>query len=221
MGIKENLKSKRKELGYTLEDVAVQIGIKRSTLQRYESGMIANIPSDKIEKLAEIYQTTPAQLMNWDFSPRTDSANVLTEIFSDSGKEFTNILPIINKRYPLLGAISCGEPTFTSTCFEGYVEAGSAVQADFCLRARGDSMINARINNGDIVFIRKQTDVDEGEIAAVIINDEAMLKRVFKHNDFIQLQAENPHVKPILYRKDDNANIRIIGKAVAFQSDIV
>ena len=82
-------------------------------------------------------------------------------------------------------------------------------------------MIGARINDGDIVFIRKQPDVDDGEIAAVLIDDEATLKRVYKKKDSLVLQAENPKYAPIVCTAENCDMCRIIGKAIAFQSDIV
>nr|WP_259549216.1 S24 family peptidase [Heyndrickxia oleronia] len=80
----------------------------------------------------------------------------------------------------------------------------------FYLRAKGDSMVNARILDGDLLLIRRQNDVENGEIAAVAIGDEAVLKRVYKTNNNIILQSENPNYPPIVL--DDKKNIRIIGK---------
>lgn len=131
-------------------------------------------------------------------------------------------LPIETRRFPVLGEIACGEPIFCNEERELYVEAGADIKADFCLIARGDSMINARIHNGDIVFIRRQPEVNNGEIAAVVIEDEATLKRVFYYKDenIISLNAENPAYKPMIYRAEELDTIFILGKAVAFQSDV-
>ena len=106
--------------------------------------------------------------------------------------------------------------------FEAYVEAGANIKADFCLRAKGDSMIGARIYDGDIVFIHKQEMVDDGEIAAVLIDDEATLKRVYydQENNVIQLFAENPQYKTMRFVGEELNHIRILGKAVALQTDI-
>lgn len=82
-------------------------------------------------------------------------------------------------------------------------------------------MINARIYDGDIVFVKSQPDVLDGEIAAVLIDDEATLKRVYKMNGFVQLQAENPKYKPMIFSKDNCINFRILGKAIAFQGNII
>lgn len=103
---------------------------------------------------------------------------------------------------------------------EGYIDAPEDVEADFCLRCRGDSMIGARILDGDIVFIRSQNDVDDGEIAAVLIDSEATLKRVYKLGDRLELRAENPHFPRMVYQGLELADVRIIGKAVAFLSEV-
>lgn len=122
----------------------------------------------------------------------------------------------------MLGNIACGKPIFADEQFEAYIEAGANIKADFCLRAKGDSMIGARIYDGDIVFIRKQEMVDDGEIAAVLIDDEATLKRVYydQENNVIQLFAENPQYKTMRFVGEELNRIRILGKAVALQTDV-
>lgn len=171
--------------------------------------MIANMRRDKIASLAKALHTTPAYLMGWiDESPR--------EIMPD------NLFRIETKKFPLLGDIACGEPIFADEEKELYVEAGANVHADFCLRAKGDSMTGARIQDGDIVFIKKQEMVDDGEIAAVLIEDEATLKRVYydQENNILQLFAENPKFKTMRFSGEELNHVRILGKAIAFQSDI-
>ena len=105
---------------------------------------------------------------------------------------------------------------------ESYVVVGTDIQADFCLKAKGDSMINARIMDGDIVFIRKQPAVENGDIAAVLIDDEVTLKRVYyyKEENMLRLYPENPAYKPFTYIGEELNRIRILGKAIAFQSDV-
>ena len=101
------------------------------------------------------------------------------------------------------------------------MEAGTEIHADFILIAEGDSMTGARIFDGDLVFIRKQDIVENGEIAAVAVDDEATLKRFYKYgDDLVVLRAENPEYKNQEYRAEDGRQIRILGKAVAFQSDV-
>jgi repressor LexA len=125
------------------------------------------------------------------------------------------------KKLPVIGTIAAGTPIFAQENIESYEYVPDNFHADFCLRVKGDSMINARILDGDIVYIRKQPDVNNGEIAAVLIdNEEATLKRVYKLNGTIILRAENPNYKDIIITKKDSKDVRILGKAVFFKSEV-
>lgn len=210
--LNENIKKARSASNKTLEDVAAIVGVSRQTIQKYESGVISNIPSDKVELLAKALDTTPAFLMGWENSSPT--ADIM---------RYDNIRPISLKKFPLLGEIACGKPIFADEDRESYILAGSDIRADFCLKAKGDSMVNARILDGDIVFIRRQDMVDNGEIAAVIIDDEATLKRVFYYpeKDLLILKAENAKFSDLIYSGSELEQIRVLGKAVAFQSDVI
>ena len=132
------------------------------------------------------------------------------------------IFPIARRRFPLVGEIACGEPLIANREHETYVEASADIHADFCLRAKGDSMIGARILDGDIVFIKEQPMVNNGEIAAVIIDNEATLKRVFYYPERqkLVLNPENPGYEPLVYVGEELNQIRILGKAVCFMSNI-
>ncbi len=203
--IGQKIKALREENNLTLEQVGNAVGVGKSTVRKWENGIIANMRRDKIADLAKVLHTTPAYLMGWKEEIQVD-----------------NLYRIETKKYPLLGNIACSEPIFADEQFEAYVEAGANIKADFCLRARGDSMIGARIYDGDIVFIRKQEMVENGEIAAVIIGDEATLKRVQynpEENELL-LFAENPQYRTMRYSGEDLDHVRILGKAVAFQSDL-
>lgn len=142
------------------------------------------------------------------------------EDFRPQIPDLPNILPITTRKIPILGTIACGEPIMTDPPFEAYVELGSNVNADFALRASGDSMTGARIQDGDIVFIRSQPTVDDGEIAAVLIDGEATLKRVRHAGTDLVLWPENPAYQPIIVPAGSAKDIRVLGKAVAFQSDV-
>lgn len=189
----------------TLEQVANIVGVGKSTVRKWETGEIANMRRDKIASLAKALRTTPEYLMGWSSSVAAD-----------------NIFRIEKQKFRMLGNIACGEPTFASEETELYVEVGSTVHADFCLRAKGDSMIGARIYDGDIVFIKQQDIVENGEIAAVLIGDEATLKRVYYDHEAgeVSLYPENPQYKTLRYCGEELNQIRILGKAIAFQSDI-
>ena len=120
----------------------------------------------------------------------------------------------------MLGNIACGEPIFAEEDFEGYIELEDGIKADFCLRAKGDSMIGARIYDGDIVFIKSQSMVENGEIAVALIGDEATLKRVMYYPDknMLILKPENTNYQDIVLIGEELNTVRILGKAVAFQS---
>ena len=124
------------------------------------------------------------------------------------------------KALPILGQIACGEPIFANEESGEIVITDINTDADFCLIAKGDSMKDARICNGDTVFIKKTDFVANGEIAAVIINDEATLKRVYYYpeSEKLMLLPENSNYEPLVFVGKELDKIRIIGKAVAFQS---
>ncbi|NBI64904.1 XRE family transcriptional regulator [Clostridiales bacterium] len=212
------IKKLRTEQGMTLEDLGNKVGVGKSTVRKWENGVIANMRRDKIAKVATALNVSPAYLMGWEDADNTINSNRNLDI-----SDFDNIYPIETKRIPLLGDIACGQPIYANEDRESYVLAGTDIDADFCLKAKGDSMIGARINDGDIVFIKKQDIVENGEIAAVIIDDEATLKRVYYERDRnrLMLQAENPKYRPYAYEGEELDHIRILGKAIAFQSDII
>ena len=202
--ISNRLKDLRIKRNLSLEELAKRVGTSRQTIHRYENGTINNIPPEKVERLAKALGTTPSMLMGWQGS-------------------YDNIIPISTKRLPILGDIACGEPIYAEEEHESFCATSGELDADFCLRAKGNSMIGARINDGDIVFIKAQESVDNGEIAAVIIGDEATLKRVYYYPDEgkLVLSPENPRYAPLVYVNDELDTIKIIGKAVMFQSRIV
>lgn len=123
-------------------------------------------------------------------------------------------------RVPLLGIIACGEPILAEKNDSSLTTVPDGVRADFALRCKGESMINARIHDGDIVYIRSQPMVDDGEIAAVLIGEEATLKRVYRHAGRLELRAANPSFPNLFFNEKDTDQIRILGKAVAFTSRI-
>ena len=120
------------------------------------------------------------------------------------------------KKVPLLGTIAAGLPILAEENVESYLPVLSSCNVDFALRIKGDSMIGARIYDGDIVYIKSQNDVEDGEIAAVLIDNEATLKRVYKFNDAVHLNPSNPEYKPMIYTKNNCQYFKILGKAVFF-----
>lgn len=211
MLLNDKLKARRIELGLTMLDVAKSVGVSEATISRWESGDIGNMRRDKIALYAKALKTSPLFIMGID-NDTDEEENIFDK--------YDNISPIKLKKFPLLGEIACGEPIWADEEKESYVMANMDIKADFCLTAKGDSMINARINDGDIVFIKKMPMVNNGEIAAVIIDNEATLKRVYYYpnKSKLVLNPENPAYEPLVYLKDELNTIRILGKAVYFMS---
>ena len=200
----ERIRIQRERTGLTSSELAAKIDVSKQNMYKYENDIITNIPSDKIELIAKYLNVSPAYIMGWE-----DNQNIYS---------FDNIRPIKRKKFPLLGEIACGKPIYCNEAYETYIEAAEDIQADFCLIAKGDSMINARIFDGDIIFIKEQPIVQNGEIAAVVIEDEATLKKIYIKTDKIILRPENPVYDDIIYEKEDMNMVKILGKAVAFQS---
>lgn len=187
-------------------------GIGKSSISTYISGEYE--PKQKnLYRIAKALDVSEAWLMGLDVPMEREKASDFPQS--------PDILPLPKtKRVPLLGTIACGEPILAEENLEGYVEAADEVEADFALRCRGDSMINARIYDGNLVYIREQPDVENGEIAAVLIGDEATLKRVYKYPGQVVLQPENPQYPPLVYTGEQLQDFRILGKAVAFLSRV-
>lgn len=203
----ERMKEQRKRLGLSAEYVAEKLGVSPATIYRYEKGDIEKMPGNILEPISRILNTTPAYLMGWDDSPLPD-----------------NIMPMpkMNK-IPLIGSIACGDPILAAENIESEVDIPEHIKADFALRCKGDSMIGARIFDGDIVYIRQQPTVENGQIAAVLIDDEATLKRVYLYPDSnkLVLTPENAKYEPFIYIGEEINSVRILGLAVAFTSAVV
>lgn len=200
------LKQRRLELKLTLEEVGNFVGVGKSTVKKWEDGYIANMKRDKIASLAKVLEISPAIIMGLE-----------TEI----NYEYNNIIPLPNmNRIPLLGNIACGEPILAEENIECNIDIPEDITADFALRCKGDSMIDARILNDDIVYIKQQPTVNNGEIAAVLIGDEATLKKVYLTGDTLTLLACNSSYEPFIYTGEELEKIRILGKAVGFTSKI-
>lgn len=161
-------------------------------------------------------------------APRVDKVDTMAKLFSVERSDFyregtrsgdipPGFEPLPNMRkVPLVGAIACGQPITAEENIEGYVDVPEQVHCDFSLRCRGDSMIGAGISDGDIVYIRSQPEVDNGQIAAVRIGDEATLKRVYWDGSQLTLLPENRSFPPMVYSGQDLEQVHIEGLAVGF-----
>ena len=206
----ENIRRLREEKNISQETLAKLTGYtNRSSIAKIEKGLV-DLSQSKIELFARVLNTAPSALTGWTDTP---SGHMSTE----------NISNIERRHIPLLGEIACGIPILAEeNTTSVYAQCMDQFAADFCLKCKGDSMINARIFDGDIVFIKRQSVVENGEIAAVIIDNEATLKRIAYYPDknMLILKAENPAYSDLIYTGNELDSIRVIGKAVAFQSMI-
>ena len=206
--IGEYLAKRRQDLGLMQNEVGSYVGVSEGTVSRWESGYIKNMKRNNIYKLAQILRISPLVLLN-DTIP-ADQENDMPQA--------KNIIPFNAKRVPLVGRIAAGTPILAEQNIDGYENLADGVQADFCLQVQGDSMVGANIHSGDIVFIRQQEEVEDGEIAAVLIDDSATLKRFYRHDGAVELRPENPRYKSMIFTADNCQQFRVLGKAVALQT---
>lgn len=209
------IKKLRESHGMSQEDLAKRLGYKtKSAVSKIESDM-RDVSQSTISDLSRIFNVSPSYILGFTDSPSRSPLPTAEEF------EKYGLRPITKKRVPLLGNIPCGEPKYADEDIECYVEIGNDVKADFCLRAKGDSMIGARIHDGDLVFIRSTPQVDNGQIAAVIIDDEATLKRVYYYpeNNMMILKPENSKYKDLIYLGDQLETVRILGLAVGLWTE--
>ena len=213
---KDVLAQLRQERNISQRFLSEALGLSHSAIGMYESGK--REPNYEIlESIADYFNVDMNYLLG-----KTLIRNSYRELGDDGTNYIDNLYKIDKIKLPMLGTIACGEPIFADEDRESYVMVGTEIRADFCLKCQGDSMINARIHDGDIVFIRKQDIVDNGEIAAVIIDDEATLKRFYyyKEQNIVILRPENSKYKDIILTGEQLERVKVLGKAVAFQSDV-
>lgn len=197
--MKELIKTRRKELNITLEEIGDYVGVSKTTVQRWESGNISNMRRDRIKKLSEILQIDAEQLLGIEMQQET---------------RFTKI--------PVLGKVAAGVPVSAQEDVLGYEDVPNEWVENckmFALKIKGDSM-EPRIAEGDIVIVREQKTVENGEIAIVIIGDEAVCKKVVKHSDSLVLVSLNAKYEPMLFSLEDmdKKPVVIAGKVVELRA---
>lgn len=206
MEIRHILNKLKSENGLTTEQLSALSGVPKGTLNKLLNGETGNPRGETLKKLAGALNC-PVEV----FYARTEEEFCLC----NAG----DIRPVRRHSMPLMGEIAAGIPIYADEQAET-IDCDDSARGDFVLKVRGDSMTGARIMDGDIVFIRRQDDVDDGEIAAVLLDNEATLKRVYHIKNGLQLLSMNPKYPPMIFTFDECDSIRILGKAVGFQSKL-
>lgn len=186
-------------------------GLSKARISQYTHGVYSP-NGDALCRLAEALSVSEAWLLG-----KTDLMES-EETFLPNGLE-----PIRCRPFPVLGDIACGDPILALESIDDFISAPDDTNADFILIAKGDSMVGARIFDGDEVLIRQADMVNNGEIAAVIVDDEATLKRFYyePQNARLVLQPENPKYRPMVYEGEDLNRVRIVGQAVKVLSKLL
>lgn len=198
----------------TQSELATKLGVSRSTVGMYETG--AREPDfEAMEAIADTFNVDMDYLMG---RSQVERKNPITPPESEIPPGFQP-LPAMTE-VPLVGRIACGTPITAEENVERMVCVPSKWHATFTLTCEGTSM-EPRIHDGDLVAIRSQPTVENGEVAAVRIEGEATLKRVYLHSNFIELRAENPNFESIILAKEDMNTVTIEGKAVGLCRDIL
>ncbi len=197
----QNIRYYLKKYGKTQKEICKDLGFKEMTFSDWVNAK--TYPRiDKIEKIANYFHVQKADLVE------------------EKRKPLKNIVPIERCMVPIIGQIAAGKPILADEHIEAFLPCDTGVHADFGLVVSGDSMIGADIHDGDVVFIRSQPIVDDGQIAAVRIDDDATLKRFYKNPDGCTLVSMNPQYPPMIFNSDNCDSIQIIGLAVAKYSVI-
>ena len=215
--LSERIKERRTAYDYTLFEVAEKLGVKESTMQRYESGQIKNIPYESIVTLADIFNCSPSYLMGWTDMPHD------TQVKASNSDMNTP-----TKRIPLVGRIAAGQPIAAQEHIEDWLIVDERDHVHFALRVKGDSMTGVGIYDGDIIYVREQPTVNNGEIAVVLIDDgfpdtaEATCKRFYQYGKTVLLRPEshNPANKECEITLGCGTNVCVQGKVIFLKSYI-
>lgn len=198
----EKIKTLRKSLGLTQTELGQRVGVQKNAVSKWECGRVEDIPTSTIKLLANLFNVPASYLIDDDASPVTSP-----------------LLPLPRmKRWQVLGGTACGQPLF-KPLEDASVLAPADIDADFVFQCVGDSMINARIFDGDTVFV-KEGEVPDGQIGVVRVGEEYTLKRIYHGADYLELRSENPMYPPIIIRGEQE-NAEIVGRAVQFLSRVI
>ena len=199
--------------GMKAADLSKKTKVAEGTISCYINGRY-EAKQNRVQFFAEALNVNPAWLMGYDVPMETESRHSVAPASRPIPPGFEPMPKM--KKVPLIGAIACGDPITATENREGEIDVPEDIRCDFALRCKGNSMIGAGIHDGDAVYIRIQPEVENGQIAAVRIGDEATLKRVYLHTDYIELRPENPDYESIIRRREEMNDVHIEGKAVGY-----
>ena len=203
MELKDLIKNRRLELNLTMKELAKRVGVSEGTISRWESGHISNMRRDRALSLAKALSIPIEIVMGWEGKkPIPESTSAINNVTVPEAREL-----------PILGEICAGDGIFCEENYEGTFCVDNTIKADYCLRVRGDSMIDAGIEAGDMAFIARAYDFHDGDIYAVLKNGEytASLKRVYLQADQIVLAACSTAYAPEILAAGD---VSILGEFV-------
>lgn len=205
----DRIRQVRQEQDVTQQELADYIGVSKQAVYKYENNIVTNIPTDKVDAIAKRLKVSPAYLMGWEEqpTPKPTSPAPIPPGFEPMPKM---------KKIPLIGSIACGDPITAEQNIEKMVDVPENIRCDFSLTCHGDSMVDAGIHDKDVVYIRIQPEVENGEIAAVRIDGEATLKRVYYNPGTLTLMPANPAYAPMVYTGSQLEEVHIEGKAVGW-----
>ena len=196
----ERIRQRRLKLGLTVEALAEKTGLSPATIYRYEAGDISHMRADKLQPIARALAVEPAWLMGWE------------EALPEGLRPLSSMR---RQKIPMIGEVAAGVPILAEQDFETWVDAGDELRADYALTVRGDSM-QPTYQDGDVLFVRAQSDVDNGTVAVVLIDDTTAVKHVYHEHDGVTLTSDNPAYPPMRFRLSDHEVIRILGVVVGF-----
>lgn len=182
----------RKRAGMQQKELAILVGVSKPTVSEWELNK-KNPSGERLIKLTKIFGVDAGTILGYD------------PLF----------VPIQRNKVPIIGEIACGTPTEAIQNNEGYTDVPEGIRADFALRCKGDSM-EPTFKSGDLVLIRIQPDVENGQIAAVNVNGETTLKHVYHQQDGLLLIADNPSFSPIYAPANSDNEITIHGLAIGY-----
>jgi repressor LexA len=210
LSIAENIKRIRAEHGLSQAELGKIAGVSDKAVSTWELGL-KTPRMGAVEKMANYFGITKSAIVDdVQTAPAASKEPTIPPGFEP--------MPEMDM-VPLVGRIACGTPITAEQNVERIVCVPSKWRSSFTLTCKGDSM-EPRIHDGDLVAIRKQPEVENGEIAAVRIGEEATLKHVYLHENFIELRPENPAFNSIILSREDMNNVVIEGKAVGLCRDI-